>query len=156
MRLCYSPCQGGSDSMLYVVEKSIFTISTRHSNFFKHYSYIVPALRNFHQNCRTPCFRRPSQFLYSGGLVNAPVCLLRHTGAFRGFSCSRELQYHPLLQSQEEVSHLDNFNVWQVNNVHLLLAHTLKGSTNVSRWKLAIDFTAASDICTFNKMNERD
>lgn len=153
---CCSRCQGGSDSMFYVVQKCIFTISTRHSNFFKHYYYIVPALRNFHQNCRTLRFRRSSQFLYSDGLVNAPVRLNRHTGAFRGFSCSRELQYHPLLQSQEEVSHLAIFNVWQVNNVHLLLAHMPKGSTNVSRWKLAIDFTAASDICTVNEMNERD
>lgn len=79
---CCSRCQGGSDSMLYVVQKCIFTISTRHSNFFKHYYYIVPALRNFHQNCRTLRFRRSSQFLYSDGLVNVSIDTLVHSEAF--------------------------------------------------------------------------
>lgn len=51
---------------------------------------------------------------------------------------------------------LDAFNVWKGNNAHFLLSHTLKGSTNVIRWKLAIDFTVAADIGSANEMNERD
>lgn len=154
MRHRYSPWQGGSDSMLYVVQKCTFTAIARLFNFFKHYYYLVPTLRNFHQNTVL-------QTLLSVSLFRR-TCECKHSEAFLALGSYSIIVFilnttvSSTVQWQEEVSHLDNVQVWQVNNGHLLPARTLKGSTNVLRWKLAIDSTAASDLCALNEMNERD